>query len=645
MWQSLGDIGAIGNSCPLIPGGAFGIRAVEAFGTDICIGGDFTNLGGITGLSYFACYSDSLGWYQPNGIGNGPNNSVYSIDVNGTSMFLGGVFTFVNAGTLSAKRVVKTDGLTWEPLYTDANQTDNGLNTSVNTVFSTTSFLVALTGLDTWTWNPSVPEWVSRGSHNGNTTSSRDVVIFGSTLTVNTPGATMVGADSAGSISDFNIGAEEWSEFGMSQGVSTNTHQLAYGLGPLYATGDFTAFDANAQGLAWYNGVSWQAAPNHEQLGNLNLTQVNDLQQGGNEFCLQTGGSPIAATRYWVNHVCYNGSQWVGDNRAPLSNVIQTIGSFQGNVIHGGDFTIAGDVYSAFVAQLDNSFTWQDISQLTWSGGGAGSVSNLATYDGHLYASGIFNAANGTAVNGIAKYDGINWSAVSAGLNGFDALMTVWNNELIIDSGSGLVSWDGNASTPIANPPTGTYTDMTTYQGDLVVATLSSGTSRLHRYDGNSWQTFAGTLQGVIKTLAANGNDLYVGGDFSGACNTVDFVPAENIFLWDGFGCDDLGGGVDNSGPVVGVNDMAIQGDRLYITGRFETAGGMPANSLAMWYNGNWTPLQQGLLDGLDEGTGNALFIADDVLYVAGYFEQAGDVLSHHFAAIDVDAVFSNGFD
>lgn len=649
-WQTLGDIGNSGGFCPFV-NGATPIRTVEAFGSDICIGGDFTNLGGVTGLSYFACYSDSLGWYQPNGIGNGPNNSVYSIDVNGLTMFLGGTFTTVNSGTLSAKRVVKTSGLDWEPLYTDAMQTDNGVGSAVQKVFSTTSFLVALSGTNTLTWNSSVPEWVSRGSHNGNAVGDPDVVIFGSTLTRTTKNATTVAGDPGGSISDYSLGGDEWSEFGMSEGIDTYAGQLAYGLGPLYSTGDFTSFDPNARGLAWYQVNTWVAAPMYQQLGDLSNFRVNDMQQAGNEFCLLNGGAPADAELFWQNVVCYDGNTWQGDNRAPISNVIQTIGTYQGDVIHGGDFNVVGDQKSPYIARLDDVQNWQAISQLTWSGSGQGNVQHVQEYNGELYATGTFNGANGAQVDGIAKYDGTNWTPVITGLNAYDGLMTVWDNKLIINgfyngTQGPVLAWDGNSITEVGNfILNGVFTDFTVYQGDLVVADLVSGTSRLHAFDGNSWQTFGGSSQGVFRSLETEGDRLYVGGIFSSACSGVDFVNAENIYVWDGVGCDALGAGINNTTSFIGINDIQAYGNGVIVTGRFDAAGGQTANSLAMWNGSSWSGFDQGLVDGEDEGTGNALWFQGNTLYISGFFEQAGSALSHNFAALDLDFVFSNGFE
>ena len=100
--------------------------------------------------------------------------------------------------------------------------------------------------------------------------------------------------------------------------------------------------------------------------------------------------------------VCYDGNTWQGDNRAPISNVIQVIGAYQDNIIHGGDFSFIGDQVSPFVAQLDVNENWNRISQLSWLGGSQGSVEHLQEFNGELYATGLFDSANGSVVQGIA---------------------------------------------------------------------------------------------------------------------------------------------------------------------------------------------------------------------------------------------------
>ena len=79
---------------------------------------------------------------------------------------------------------------------------------------------------------------------------------------------------------------------------------------------------------------------------------------------------------------------------------------------------------------------------------------------------------------------------------------------------------------------------------------------------------------GIIRTLAVIGTNLFVGGSFT----NVGGVPANRIARWDGSAWSTLGSGT--SGTVLAMTEV---GEDLYIGGSFRSAGGKPANFLARW--------------------------------------------------------------
>ena len=89
-----------------------------------------------------------------------------------------------------------------------------------------------------------------------------------------------------------------------------------------------------------------------------------------------------------------------------------------GNLYIGGSFTVAGDVFANNVAKWDGD---------SWSALGSGvndTVRALAVSDNILYVGGSFSLASfstsgGLVVNGIAEWDGANWSPLGPGV-GFD---------------------------------------------------------------------------------------------------------------------------------------------------------------------------------------------------------------------------------
>lgn len=637
-----------GDNCPLLSG-SFPIRAVEAFGTDICIGGDFTNLGNVVGLNYFACYSPTLGWYQPNGIGNGPNSSVYAIeiDVNGSSMYVGGSFSQVNASTSqdSARKIVRTDGLSWTPLYSDAQETSNGVNNTVYSILPTANFIHVGSGTTLLSWNSSIPEWEDRGTHNGGLQSIRDIVSFGSVVTASTPTATMVSGHAAGGISEVVLGDNDWSETGSSLNMGSHFGQLAFGLGPLYGSGDFTHVDENAKGVAVYIGNDWQAVPEAQKLGDLNNFRVLEMQQGGlSEFCMLTQGSPNDAEIYWRETVCFDGTDWSGVKNAPIygnSGRVGDISKFQGKIILAGGFEFIGDKRSNFVAQLNSDNSWQAISQLEWTSTGNPYVRHLQEYNGFLYATGIFNKANGEDVNLIAKWDGTDWSATIPGFFATSVSpMTVWDNKLVVSGFlngiSSVISWDGSTIEHLDGLFGATYLEV--YQGDLIA---NGGTGLVKYNNDGSWSDLV-TLVSNVRALKVVGDDLYIGGIFSKGCSNG---TAKNILRWDGLDCYALAEGLDDtSSPFDTVDQITDLNGNLIVVGRFDTAGTTPVNNLAYWDGTEWNAVGQGLTDASGH---QSLYLDGNDLYLYGGFAQAGDALVGGFAKVELilDRVFKNGFE
>jgi hypothetical protein len=100
---------------------------------------------------------------------------------------------------------------------------------------------------------------------------------------------------------------------------------------------------------------------------------------------------------------------------------------YNGKLIAGGGFTIAGGVVASYIASWDGS---------SWSPLGSGmdeygSVEDLTSYDGKLIAGGWFTTAGGVAANYIASWDGSSWSALGSGMNSCVNALTVYDGKLI----------------------------------------------------------------------------------------------------------------------------------------------------------------------------------------------------------------------
>jgi len=95
--------------------------AIAGRGSDVSLGGTFTNVGGIN-VNNVARWDganwSSLGSGSPNGL----NGTVFTIAVNGNDVYVGG--SFMNAGTTVVRGIAKWDGANWSGLGSGASFLD-----------------------------------------------------------------------------------------------------------------------------------------------------------------------------------------------------------------------------------------------------------------------------------------------------------------------------------------------------------------------------------------------------------------------------------------------------------------------------------------------------------------------------------------
>ena len=154
------------------------------------------------------------------------------------------------------------------------------------------------------------------------------------------------------------------------------------------------------------------------------------------------------------------------------------------------------------------------------------------------------------------------------------------------------------------------------------------GTSNIARWDrdSNTWSGLDGGLgdgfaQAMTTFDAGSGPELIVGGVFSGTVSGVPYTA--NIAKWNGSEWFALGTGIP--ADLVGMMTTwdGPNGNRLYVGGRFPTAGGITANGIAAWDGANWYTMGTGITGWQPYVT--SMMVWDDgsgeKLYVGGRFE------------------------
>jgi hypothetical protein len=87
---------------------------------------------------------------------------------------------------------------------------------------------------------------------------------------------------------------------------------------------------------------------------------------------------------------------------------------------------------------------------------------------------------------------------------------------------------------------------------------------------------------------------------------------------------------------------LAVDGDNLYVGGRFGTAGGISARRVAMWDGKGWSALGSGLGSWRDDYVAALAVDGNGNLYAGGYFPMAGS--GDHIARWDGSSWHSLGY-
>ncbi|MFQ5599744.1 MAG: hypothetical protein ACE5G2_04230 [Candidatus Krumholzibacteriia bacterium] len=153
-------------------------------------------------------------------------------------------------------------------------------------------------------------------------------------------------------------------------------------------------------------------------------------------------------------------------NPLPVAGTNGTVWSlleYDGGLIAGGDFTMAGGVVAYNIARWDGT---------SWSPLGTGmndAVFTLAVHEGDLIAGGWFTWAGGGFAAYIARWDGSSWSPLGSGLNGRVRALLVHDEKLIVGgdfSTAGgmpadeIAGWDGASWSPLGAGFAGGYADL-----------------------------------------------------------------------------------------------------------------------------------------------------------------------------------------
>ena len=626
-WDSkFGPVGANNN-----------LFAVAVNGNKVYVGGYLTAVGN-TRANFVAGYNGTNWFALNNGVSGGSGTTIiYTLTADGTNVYAGGWFT--NADNSGARYIARWDGTNWSPLGGGVAGIVgvikiNGTNIYVGGAFTTAGGLT-VNGITRWdgaNWQP-LGTGVSSANVSALAFQGNDVYVGGNFATA--------GGVSASYVARYD--GSTWYALGTT--INGPINALTFHGGYLYAGGAFTNASAGLTNIARWDGASWAAVPG----GGAN-SQVLSLVTGGANLYVggwftQVGG--IAANRI---------AKWDGGTWSSLGAGIQgfgaggSLGVYQiawdpvGRLYVAGNFNIAGPVGASHVAGWDGT-NWFALGGTTSKGvthfGRA--VNCFATDSTNLYAGGPFTEAGSNIVNGIAKWNGTNWSALGSGVIGSGSVFALAVTGAVVYAGGNFTNmggvtvkdvamWNGSSWSSVGNGFNGTVKALAFHRGVLFAG--GSFTQRgdlladfhgIAQFDGSDWAGVpvisSWRVNNSFNALVSNGTNLYVGGDFYIGWGFAPPNPSlgadlDYVGRWDGTNWWSLGSEFNAA-----VNALALQSGYLYAGGSFTLSysGSTPEKRIARWDGVSWTTVGSGFTN----GSVLALAATPTALYATGSFTNA----------------------
>ena len=596
-WSALGN-GL--DDADVLGGAVFPITALAARGTDIYVGGNFTEINGNVPANYIARWNGAAWSALGSGIGGVPANPanppVAAIVVDGAGdLFVGGNFTTAGGGGAANLAKFTVGSSTWSNLGS-----------------GTDGVVLAL-------------------AVNG-----ADLFIGGTFGTAGGVGVNRFARYNAGTF--FNPGS----------GVNGTVFALAQVGSETYLGGNFTAGaggSVSSPAIVAWNGSAFTSVG-----GGLGGTSPVVFALGSNGSNPFFGGQFTIFGNASANNVGrWNGSSFVtlgtGEAQGLDGQVLDLVRS-GADVIATGTFRSAGGVAVNRIARW-NGDSWSAMGS-GLEGGGSVAGRSLAASGNDVYVGGSFTTAGGVAANGVARWNGSSWSALGAG-PGFNVSAVAVDGNIVYAGGGG-----GTGGVKVARWDGASWTEIATGNGNgfpfaIQVLTVSGGTlyaggefsqlgnippvgvRNIASWNGSIWTPLATSMSDSgfaipgISAIVVNGADVYAGGQF----DLINGVAANNVAKNTSGTWSALGAGVD--GPVLAsVQALAFTGSTLFVGGQFTTAGGNPAASIAKWTGSTWDALGSGVHSPLEDFAPNAVeveFPIQAMALVGGSLYVGGDLI------------------
>lgn len=478
-----------------------------------------------------------------------------------------------------------------------------------------------------------------------------------------------------------------WNSLGIADenGVSGQVNTIAFDGDDVYVGGRFDrAGSLTVNNVARWDGTAW-----HEMSGGVDAYDEWELPTPGEVNAIAVDGENVyVAGRFDTvrvnntvmpvnNIVLWNGSEWRrmenglqgdGSGQPPdLGTVYTLVIGFNG-LYAGGDFVRSGSTTLNGLARWDG-LSWNAVGGGLEATTGRVEVYALAVNGPDLYVGGNFSRAGGVEARNIAVWTGMlgQWFAFGQGSSTPVRTLDVYGTTVYAAGTfasptavktNNIAFWDGTAWQPLGRPENN-GTDTTVYSiaissSNVYVAGVfgtagpaTAGGIAIWDVATQTWKPLnknassGGGVIGSVYALALTEDFLYVGGRFG----TAGLVKTNSLARWNRQTrvWSALGGGVAidpsiSTTILPSVRAIVVDGENIYVGGRFDYAGGVRANNIAKWNGVQWTGLGSGIGPNLQGGpydstsTIFALAAKNGIVYAGGEFILAGGERANRIA-------------
>jgi hypothetical protein len=528
-WSAMGS----GLSYTPTPTDYHPVMALAADGTTIYAGGDF-NRSGATVVNYIAKWTGSA-WVT---VGtNGMNSIVFALLVdNSHNLFAGGDFT--TAGGIAANSIAKWNGSAWSPLGSGVEYYEIlslGFDATTGDLYAGGNFENAGGVSAMYIAKYSGGSWSALG--NGMNDEVYALSVVNSTLVYAGGYFFQAGDVAANGIAAWD--GSDWAYLGEDNAFNDEIYALVKDSdGDIIAGGEFTiAGGQSITGTARWDGDHWSDLD-----GGVDdpyvwaLAVHNDTVYVGGSFDM-AGSTPVSYIAKWESGV------W-SDLGSGVNGSVDALAIDSNGILYAaGSFDTAGGVSVGKLARWDGS-NWSDLGT-GFSWGDSNFIFALTVDDdNNLYVGGSFSTIGGISTKGIAKYTpgtvAGSWSAVGGGLTGTGSIQALLFDEGVLYIGGGFSSvgnipainiarWNGSSWSALGSGLNDfVFSIAIDEEGRLYAAGYFNSPNKIARWTGANWVALGSGLDGGGYTLLADGEDIYVGGNF----NTAGDKPSYYFAWW-----------------------------------------------------------------------------------------------------------------